>query len=156
MLRTLSLAFALALAAAATVDAGPPADPPTDQAIIDLCGGRLKKVFDRFGAPLDLYISPGNDFKDAVALDYGSFAFRVHDKTVRDCNFHQSWKGTVKGVKIGDGRDVVVKAFGEKVYSPKNSSGGEDYGYEFKEADAIIWFLFDKDDKVRFVQIVLK
>src|SRR4051794_13095769 len=80
---------------------------PSDKAIIEMCGGRLRKVFDQFGAPIDVYVSGTK--KDSVSLDYGPYAFRVLDKTVRTCFFYDDWKGTIKGIKIGDDRDSVVK-----------------------------------------------
>jgi hypothetical protein len=128
---------------------------PTDAAIIETCGGRLKKVFAQYGPPQDVYAS-GGEKNDSVTLDYGPFAFQVREKIVRICFFRSQWKGAIKGIKIGDTRDSVVKAMGEKYTTAKNADEVDDYAWELKDQDADLWVIFDKESKVASVQVELK
>jgi hypothetical protein len=130
---------------------------PTDDTIIDLCGARLVRVFSRLGTPTDVFATRGDKAElDSVTLDYGSFGFRVRDKTVRACFFWSEWKDTVRGFRIGDGREQVVKALGNKYQAEKNNDGVDDYCYDLKDLDAMLWVDFDKDNKVVKVEVQLK
>jgi hypothetical protein len=125
---------------------------PTDTQVMSACGGRLARVFAQFGTPSDARVA---DSKDAIILDYDSFAFMVRDKTVRVCYFWSAWNGTVKGIKIGDTREATVKVLGAQKRADKNSDGVDDYGWEMRDYDATLWVVFDKDNKVTRIQLEL-
>lgn len=143
---------------ATAADPKPPdKDAPTDAAIIDMCGGRLAKAFHQFGTPVDLLISRGDKpDDDSVFLDYGPFGLEVRNKTVIGCYFYQEWKDTVKGVKIGDSREQVVKVLGNAPVTIKSKVGLESFKYDLKDNDAEMYVDFDKDNKVRKVEIQAK
>lgn len=121
--------------------------PPTDDAVINLCGARLPNVFARFGLPEDLRASGDND--GGVDLDYGSFGFKIKNKTAMACFFWSVWKSPVKGVKIGDSKDQAVKVLGANKHVFKHLDGLEDYGWDLNTPNAILWLYFDKDSKVK-------
>lgn len=145
---------ALALAAWLIIPAWVEADgfgegakqPPTDEAVIKLCGARLANVFDQFGLPSDLRASGDND--GGVDLDYGAFGFKIKNKTAQACFFWTDWKGPVKGVKIGDSKDQAMKVLGANKHTFKHPDGLEDYGWDLDSPNAILWLYFDKDGKV--------
>ena len=78
---------------------------------------RLAKLFATFGIPDDVraYREDDQAKDDTVVLDYGAYGFKVRKKTVRNCLFWPNWKGTIKGIKIGDSRDDVAKVLGKPV-----------------------------------------
>jgi hypothetical protein len=129
---------------------------PTDEAIINTCGSRLVKVFAQFGTPVDLFPQRGNQPDgDSVTLDYGTFGFQIRQKTVQACFFWAEWPGTIKGFKIGSTRAEVVKLLGDSNKTFKNSEGTEDLGWNRADLDAVFWVDFDKDNKVRKVEVIL-
>ncbi len=158
MRTTLLLAAAVlaGCAVAYAVDSGNPASPapPTDEAVIGLCGERLVKVFRRFGMPEDLIPNrEEGDNNDSVTLDYGNFGFRERKKTVFICYFWKGWPGTIRGVKIGDTRDACVKTLGSTYSTATNADGTTDYGWQLKDDDVTLWAVFAKDDTLQRIQI---
>ena len=152
---------ALLLAIAGTIEAQPgqPAGKQslTDKAVIDLCGGRLARVFAEFGIPDELRaVRENGPERDAVMVKYGTFGFLVRQKTVQSCYFWPGWKGKIQGIEIGNTPEEVVKVLGKNDLSFKNSYGGDDYGWNLKAYDAILWAQFDKDNKVWSVQVAAK
>jgi len=91
-------------------------------------GGRTKKGFDRSGPPED--VAPGGPRKDSVLVKDGSFGFRLRDRVVYDCDFWAAWPGTIRGIRIGDTREAVVKVLGPKDRDAKNGDGGDDYAWD--------------------------
>ena len=155
MLR-LSLAAALLLTGVTASHGQAPAarKVPSDADIIKMCGARLATVFARFGTPDDVTVSRGsNTDLDKVSLDYGSYAIQVRGKTVRTCLFFSSYASPIKGVKIGDTRAQVEKVLGTEHKIEKSSIDVDDYGYALKDLDAMFWTDFDKEGKVRMVEI---
>ena len=156
MLTAAAIAIAVGATAAAQRALPDREQTPSDASIIDMCGARLAKVFAQFGNPEEVYcIRASKPENDTVALEYGSFNFRVRDKVVRICTFFSGWKGTIKGIKIGDSREQTVSVLGPKQDSFKNEDGWDDYGWDLKASDAVLWIVFDKDDKVRTVTVEL-
>jgi hypothetical protein len=153
--------LALALTVCLTIPSGANADgpgnkaqqPPTDDAIISSCGAPLSKVFAHFGTPGDLRASGDND--GGVDLDYGGFGFKIKNKAATACFFWADWKGLVKGVKIGDGKDQFVKTLGANTHIFKHPDGLQDYGWDLKAPDAVLWVYFEKDDKVKKIDAEL-
>jgi hypothetical protein len=133
-------------------------DSVTDATVINLCGGRLSKMFAQCGTPVDMKVKRGSTpAEDDVLCDYGTYAFRVRDKLVRTCFLWIDWKGTVKGIKIGDTREDVVKVLGKPYIVEKDKDGViTDYGYDLKDLDADFFANFNKDGKVWRVEISLK
>src|SRR5262245_25273685 len=126
-------------------------DAPSDEQIIDMVGGRLAKIFVRFGTPADLFPVRANESPemDLVILEYRSFAFGIRNKTVQTCYFVRGWAGTIKGIKLGDSREQVVKTLG-KEYEPSdvvNNDNVYDFAWDLKETDSLLWAIFDKQDK---------
>jgi len=121
--------------------------PPAADAVLSLCGARLAKVFDRVGVPEDVEASGDDD--GGVDLDYGAFGFKIKDKTATACFFWKDWKEPVKGVKFGNTKDQVIKILGATKRVFKHKDGLEDYGWDLKEPDAVLWVFFDKDDNVK-------
>jgi hypothetical protein len=155
------IALAAVLCAATTAFAADPKaadkDAPTDAAIINMCGGRLAKAFHEFGTPVEVFVTRGNKPEDdSVVLDFGTFGLNIRNKTVVSSYFYKEWQGTIKGIKIGDSREQVVKVLGNKFDASKNSVGVDDAGYDLKDNDAVFWVDFDKDNKVIKVEIQLK
>ena len=149
----LTIAVTLIAALAATmVQAVDPGNggsaTPSDDAIINVCGASLDKVFAQF-APADVYpYRRATADDDGVTFDYGSYGFNVHNKTVCTCFFWSGWKGTIKGVKIGDSQQDVEKVLGtvHQVDKTVSQSALGDFGYDL--IDAVLWIDFDKNDKV--------
>jgi hypothetical protein len=133
-------------------------DAVTDATIINLCGSRLAKMFGQCGTPDDIRVKRGGTpDEDDVLCNYGTYAFRVRDKTVRTCFFWADWKGPIRGVKIGDTREDVVKVLGKAPSTDKDKDGAiTAYGYDLKDLDADFFTNFDKDGKVWRVEVSLK
>lgn len=156
MLRLSLVAVLLCAGATASHGQAPVKRTPADAEIIKICGARLATVFARFGVPENVTVSRGSNADlDKVSLDYGSYAVQVRDKTVRTCLFFSSWTGPVRGVRIGDTRQQVEKVLGTDHKVEKSSIDVEDYGYALKDLDAMFWTDFDKEGKVRMVEIQL-
>ena len=156
MLRLSLVAALLFVGATASHGQAPAKRPASDAEIIKICGARLATVFVRFGEPDDVTVSRGNNTElDKVSLDYGSYAIQVRQKTVRTCLFYSTWAGPIRGVKIGDTRQQVEKVLGMDHKIEKSSLDVEDYGYALKDLDAMFWTDFDKEGKVRMVEIQL-
>jgi hypothetical protein len=62
---------------------------------------------------------------------------------------HSDWKGPIRGIKIGDSRENVVKVLGNLPITVKDKEGVVTaYGYALKDLDAEFYADFDKDGKV--------
>ena len=61
---------------------------------------------------------------------------------------------TVKGIKIGDNKDVVIKAYGKNHYS-RSEQGASIIGYVDKKRDITIEFWL-YNDKVEFYKLDIK
>ena len=149
-----------ALAAASGVaqeSATPAKDAVTPEAIINMCGGSMAKMFAVYGAPGQLWADRGaTEAEDDVFFGYGAYGFKVRDKVVRVCFFFRAWKGPVRGVKIGDGLEDVVKLLGSPRTTVKDKNGAiTAYGYELKDLNANFFANF-KEGKVWRVEVSLK
>lgn len=157
-MRGISKFAVLAILVATTAMAEDPAPvkkvDATDEMIINARGGNLAQLFP-FGVPSIVIASRGpTKDDDDVVFGYGTFLLRVHHKTITNCFFTNDWKGTIRGVRIGDSREAVVKILGKPRIVVKNKEGVEtDYGYDLKSPDAILYTNFDADGKVKRVQI---
>ena len=138
--------------------AAPAKDAVADATIINSCGGPLSKMFAQCGAPGDLRVLRGDaPAEDDVFCDYGAYGFRVRNKAIRTCFFFADWKGPIRGIKIGDSREDVVKVLGNARQPVKDKNGVVTaYGYELKDLDADFFANFDKDGKVWRVEVNLK
>src|SRR5207247_5614682 len=133
-------------------------DAPTDEAIINMVGGRLAKMFAQFGTPEEIYPvrAEDNPEMDFVMLNYPTaFAFGVRQKTVGVCYFFPGWRGTIKGINLGDSREQVVKILGNDFENSeiKNEEGVDDCKWDLKENDARLWVIFDKNNQATRVQV---
>ncbi len=144
-------------AAPAQSAAAPAKAALTDAKIINSCGDALAKMFSRFGTPANLLAMRGDTpDDDDVLCDYGAYGFRVHNKVITVCFFWQQWKKTIRGIKIGDSRDAVVKLLGAAPITNKDASGAVTaYGYRLKDPDVKFWANFDASGNVNRVEIDL-
>jgi hypothetical protein len=130
---------------------------PTADAIINLVGARISKVFAQLGTPEDLHTWRGSTpEEDNVVLDYGTFVVYVHHKTANSCLFRSEWKGKVKGIKFGDDQKQAVGALGSEHETYKSEDGTQAYVWDLKEIDSSLTVQFDKNNKVAGLMIVLK
>jgi len=152
----LMLTALLIIAAQANADdaAVPAKQRPTDDAIIKLCGDSLANMFAKCGLPHEITVNGDN----AAVLIYGPFAFTVKNKLVTGSFFFDDWKGTIKGVKYGDTKTVVVNVLGSGFRDVKGTGSDgkpfESYAWDDKNQKATFWLYFT-DDKVSNVQITL-
>ena len=129
---------------------------PTDKAIIGIRGSAFAKVFAQFGLPGDITaVRRSTRSKDGVLLDYGAFGFLVRHKVVDACFFWSDWKGSIRGIKMGDSRENVVKVLGSK---PRYTIRDKDnaitaYGYDLKGSDVCYFANFDDHGKLDKVEI---
>jgi hypothetical protein len=130
----------------------------TDETIIDTCGARMAKMFAVYGTPQDVWADRGpTEAEDDVFFGYGPYGFKVRDKVVRVCFFFKGWEGPIRGIKIGDGLDDVVKALGNPSMTVKDKNGVVTaYGYDLKDLDANFFANFHEDGKVWRVEVSLK
>ena len=153
----LLLIAALAVTTVRAVDPGNGGNATlSDDAIINLCGARLAKVFAQFGTPTNIYPYRGSTpDNDGVTFDYGTYGFNINSKTVCTCFFWSGWKGTVNGIKIGDSQQDVEKVLGttHQVDKTASQSALGDFGFDL--IDAVLWIDFDKNDKVYRVDVDL-
>ena len=159
ILMACAVLMALVIASAEAQDRATPAkDAVTDATIINLCGGRLAKMFAQCGTPENLRVKRGNTpDEDDVLCDYGTYGFRVRNKVINTCFFATDWKGPIRGIKIGDSREDVVKVLGTASMTFKDKNGVvTSYGYELKGLDVKFFTNFDKDGKVWRVEVSLK
>jgi hypothetical protein len=155
---TLAAIAALAATTVRADDAGAPAQgAPTDEAIINMCGGRLVKMFAQFGTPANVWAMRGSTpAEDDVFCHFGSFGFRVRNKTINTCFFFSRWKGPIRGIKMGDSRDDVVKVLGKPSITVKDKNGVVTaYGYKLKDIDADFLADFDENGKVTKAEVSL-
>lgn len=152
-----SLLACLAECANAQVTDQPRKEAITDTTIINTCGGRLAKMFTQFGFPSDVWADRGTtEAQDDVFLGYGAYGFKVRDKVIRVCFFFKGWKDPIRGIKIGDSLEEVVKVLGNPRTTIKNKEGViTAYGYDLKDLDAQFFANF-KDGKVWRVEVSLK
>ena len=151
--------MALVAASAAAQEADAPAkDAVTDAKIIDMCGGRLAKMFAQYGTPVDLWAARGNTpDKDEVICNYHTYMFRVRGRVIQSCFFAPDWKGLIRGIKIGNSREDVVKVLGNPSMTFKDKAGVVTaYGYALKGRDASFFTNFNKDGKVWRVEVSMK
>jgi hypothetical protein len=123
---------------------------PTSEDILNACGSRLVKVFAQFGTPIDVSPTRNSDDprEDTVIFSYGDWGFAIRNKTVEDC-FFWTWNDPVRGIKIGDTSDALVKVLGKPSISNKDGAGGlTGYGWNLKDLDATLYVDFDNNGKV--------
>jgi hypothetical protein len=153
----LTLTAALAVTTVQAVDPGNGGNTaPTDDAVINLGGASLAKVFAQFGTPSNVYAYRGSTpDDDGVTVDYDTFGFNVNNKTVCTCLFWSGWKGTINGIKIGQSRQDVENVLGtaHQVDKTVSQSAQGDFGFDL--IDAVFWVDFDKNDKVCRVDVDL-
>lgn len=142
----------------AELSAAPAKGAVTDEAVMNMVGGRLAKMFAVYGTPQDVWANRGStEAMDDVFFDYGPFAFKVREKLVRVCFFFQGWEGPIHGIKIGDTREAVVKVLGEPSMTFKDKNGVVTaYGYELKDLDCNFFANFREEGKVWRVEVSLK
>jgi hypothetical protein len=133
---------------------------PTDDAVLNVIGDRLVRVFTQFGVPENVYPvrQDDNPDDDTVVFHYASdsYGFAIHNKTVSICFFWGAWTGTVKGIKIGDSRDAVVKVLGNPSVTLKDANGViTSYGWDLKDLDAKLYADFDANGIVNRVDAEL-
>ena len=154
----LLLITVLAVATVQAVDPGNGAGTtPSDDAIVNVCGANLAKLFTQFGTPADIIPYRGNTpDNDGVNLNYGDYGFNFRNKTVVTCFFWSTWKGTIQGIKIGDSRDAVVKVLGNPSVTLKDANGViTSYGWDLKDLDAKLYADFDANGIVNRVDAEL-
>ena len=153
-----ALMILVVVGAEAQDGATPAKDPVTDATIINSCGDRLAKMFAQFGVPKDLSVKRGNTpDEDDVLCHYGAYGFRVRKKVIQICFFWSDWKEPIRGIKIGDSREDVVKVLGNAPITVKDKNGVVTaYGYVLKDLDGQFYADFDKDGKVWQVEFGLK
>lgn len=158
VLSCVALSTMLAACAAAQQPAAVAKPAVTDEAVVEMVGGRLAKMFAHFGTPQDVWAQRGEtEDEDEVFFDYGGFATKVREKTVRVCFFYQGWQGPIRGIKIGDSREDVVKVLGEPTTTVKDKNGVVTaYGYDLTDLDANFFANFHEDGKVWRVEVSLK
>ena len=81
-------------------------------------------------------------------------AFIVQGKSVQSLNFYEGWKGTVKGIKIGDTKEQVEKVFVGKFRPDPDIDN--DYIVQLKDSDAEMIVVFDKKSKITKLIVYLK
>jgi hypothetical protein len=153
----LLLITVLAVATVQAVDPGNGAGTtPSDDAIVNVCGANLAKLFTQFGTPADIIPYRGNTpDNDGVNLNYGDYGFNFRNKTVVTCFFWSTWKGTIQGIKIGDSHQDVEKVLGTTHQTDKTTSQSALGDFGFDLIDAMLWVDFDKNDKVFKVEVDL-
>jgi hypothetical protein len=138
----------------------PTKEAVTDTTIINLSGARLSKLFAQVGLPDNIRPERGaKPEEDNVFFDYGAAGYgcKVRSKVVYACFFFKDWKGTVRGIKIGDSREDVVKVLGKAPTTVNDKNGAVTaYGYELKDLDADFFANFDETGKVWRVEVSLK
>jgi hypothetical protein len=141
--------------AEAQTGATPAKNTVTDATVIDSCSGRLAKMFAQYGTPSNVLPMRGNKpEEDDVLCDYGAYGFRVRNKSIRCCFFWSDWKEPIRGIKIGDSREDVVKVLGNAPITVKDKNGViTAYGYRLKDLGVEFYTDFDKDGKVKRVEI---
>lgn len=159
-MRLLLTCAILAASTAAAVGAdGAAADKqsaPTAEAIINSQGVHFAKLLAQFGVPSDIWPDRRDKpEKDYVVFDYSAFGFLVRNKKVDTCFFWPQWKGAVRGVKIGDSRDDVLRVLGDKPRATFKDKDGAitAYSYDLKDMGTRLYTNFDKDGKVKRVEI---
>jgi hypothetical protein len=115
-------------------------------------------MFSLYGVPRDVWADRGRtEAEDDVFLGYGPYGFKVRDKVIRVCFFFRGWTGPIRGIKVGDSREDVVKVLGNAPTTVKDKDGAiTAYGYGVKELGANFFANFDKDGKVWRVEVSLK
>jgi hypothetical protein len=156
MIMACTVLMTLVVASAEAQNAATPAkDAVTDATIINICGGRLAKMFAQFGTPSDvLPIRGDTPAEDYVLCDYDTYFFHVRKKVIQHCFFWSNWKGPIRGIKIGDSREDVVKVLGTAPITVKDKNGiVTDYGYRMKDLGVKFYANFDENGKLKRVQI---
>jgi hypothetical protein len=130
---------------------------PTSEAVANMLGGRLVKVFTTFDTPTDVYcVRMTSPVQDLVTLDYGPFGFSVNKKVVRACLFWGDWKGEpVKGIRMGDDSAAVAKVLGSNYRTYKSNVGVTYWVWELKAEDAQLQVFFSKENKVNTIILQL-
>ena len=148
----LATMVALAVTASEAQTPGTPAQSgPSADAIVNSCGARLVKLFTQFGVPNDVYANreDENAAHDTTIMDYGSYGFKIFNKTATISFFWSGWKGPVKGISIGDSRDDVPKVLPNPNVSAKDANGAvTEYAWDLKDLDAKFYVDFDANGKV--------
>lgn len=153
---------ALAALALSTAWAGDPGvqgqGDLSDEAIINICGNHLAKMFAECGPPKDLRAERGDTpAEDQVYCDYDAYGFKVSKGIIRVCFFWEEWQGPIRGIKIGDSREEVAKILGKAPTAVKDKDGNVTaYGYELKDMGAYFFTNFNKDGRVWRVEVSLK
>ena len=139
--------------------AGPAKNAVTDATVINLCGGRLAKMFAQCGTPVDISVKRGDTpAEDDVLCNYGAYAFRVRDKLVRVLLY----MGGLEGHDQGSQDRRQPRRRGEsararpRLPTRTRTARVTAYGYDLKDLDADFFVNFDKDGKVWRVEISLK
>jgi hypothetical protein len=158
MIKTFAALMLLAAGGAGAEEAAPPPKAAiTDMTIINSCGERVLKMFAQYGAPKNFWVMRGRTVaEDDVLCSYGAYGFRVRDGIVRCCFFWTDWAGPIRGVKMGNSREDVVKVLGSPQITIKDKDGAiTSYGYRMKEQGIELYASFDKNGRVKRVEIDL-
>jgi hypothetical protein len=148
---------ALVAAGVAAQDAAAPAKGAvTDLAIIKIRGSHFTDMFAQFGTPQIVVATRGRTpDEDDVLFNFGAFIIRVgKDQKINNCFILKNWKGPIRGIKIGDSREDVVKVLGNASMTFKDKNGTiTDYGYRMKDLGVEFYVNFDENGNVKRVQI---
>jgi len=121
---------------------------PSDKLLAEVVGGRMSKLFPKFGYPVDVFTSDASSNKPSVFLDYDSYGFKIRNKVVGSCMVFSDWKGTVFNATMGDSQDEIVKKLGKPKTSDKGDDGLPYMKWSFKDWDGSLEIDFDKDNKM--------
>jgi hypothetical protein len=129
---------------------------PADDAVIDLVGSAMPKVFSTFGAPEDLTVADASTSTPSVCFDYGPYGYIVRDKFVHSCIFWSEWKEPVLGIKLGDKADDIIATLGKPKTLTKDDKGLEHMTWPIKENGLMLLLDFDKDRKLSRAVVGMK
>lgn len=126
---------------------------PAAETLISIRGGGLERM-QQFGAPELVIAKRGKESdNDDVLFNYGPFILRVHHDTITNCFFLNTWKGSIRGIRIGDSREDVVNALGKPRIIYSKAGVETDYGYVLKDSNAMLYANFNDDGNVKRVEI---
>lgn len=123
--------------------------------IINFSGARLSKVLEKFGFPDDITGYGTQNNYDAL-LDYTTFGFKISNKTVIICYFWKDWNKTIRGIKIGDKKTLLIEKWGEPAKSLTMSDGTPFFAWELKELDSYLIAFLNNDDTIKRISVELK
>lgn len=125
-------------------------EPPSADAIVDLIGGPMSKIFETIGPPPDMTVSDANSNAPLVCCDYTSFALLVRDKQCTGAFFWANYARPVQSVKFGATVDEVKEILGPPV-TTQVQPGLIRLTWDVKGKNLKVRVDFDKDQKANRV-----